>query len=169
MAFIKFCLLWMILSNRFNCGGSNGKATEITTRCCHLDSNTHMEVFGPEYETYSDIVTNKKVAQSNQKWKGCQIILYFTFRHPTKKLRERERKIEREERERKNVRSLRGYGCRTGGKVLMSLFLINIIHVVIIIIRFRHPAPLRKSQERETERERAAEPVEKVLMSLFFM
>ena len=109
-----------------------------------------MEVFAPEYETYSDIVTNKKVAQSNQKWKGCQIILYFTFRHPTKKLREREKDRERE---RKNVRSLRGNGCRTGGKVLMSLFLINIIHVVIIIIRFRHPAPPKKPRERDRERE----------------
>ena len=42
-------------------------------------------------------MTNKKVAQSNQKTKGCQIILYFTFRHPPpKKGRERERERERE-------------------------------------------------------------------------
>ena len=38
-------------------------------------------------------------------------------------------------------------------KVLMSLFFINIIHVVIMIINFRHPAIL-KSRERERERER---------------
>ena len=42
-----------------------------------------MEVFAPKYETYNDIVTNKKVAQSNQKKKGCQKILYLIFRDPT--------------------------------------------------------------------------------------
>ena len=50
-----------------------------------------MEVFAPKYETYNDIVTNKKVAQSNQKRKGCQIILYFIFRHSTTEKAERER------------------------------------------------------------------------------
>ena len=54
-------------------------------------------MFAPKYETYSDIVTNKKVAQSNQKRKACQIILCFTFRHPLLKSCEREREREREE------------------------------------------------------------------------
>ena len=39
----------------------------LLTRCCHSDSNTRTEVFAPKYEASSDIVTNKKVAQSNQK------------------------------------------------------------------------------------------------------
>ena len=68
-------------------------------------------MFAPKYETSSDIVTNKKVAQSNQKRKGCQIILYFTFRHPAPPLKSSERERERErdrERERKRERERGG-------------------------------------------------------------
>ena len=61
-------------------------------------------MFAPKYETSSDIVTNKKVAQLIQKRKGCQIILNFTFRHPAplppKAEREREREREKERRKR---------------------------------------------------------------------
>ena len=53
--------------------------------------------------------------------------------------------------ERKKVRSL--FKREQLPNVLMSLFLIYIIHVVIMIMSFRHPAPL-KSGERERERER---------------
>ena len=56
--------------------------------------------------------------------------------------------------------SSRGNGCRTGGKsCYVSSFFIYIFHVVMMIISFRHPVPL-KSREREREREAAAETVE---------
>ena len=65
------------------------------------------------------------------------MILYFTFRHPPKKLRDRDR-----ERERKNVRSLGGNGCRTGGKSsYVSFFNLHYSE---------------REREREKERKRAA-------------
>ena len=43
-----------------------------------LDSNTRKEVFAPKYGISSDIVTYKKVVQSNQKKvRECHIILYL--------------------------------------------------------------------------------------------
>ena len=89
------------------------------------------------------LVTNEKVAQLNQKRKGCKIILYFKFRYPPP-LKSWERK-----RERKKVRSLRGNGYRW--KNFKCLFFIYIIHVVIMIISFRHPAPYKAERKRERE------------------
>ena len=37
-------------------------------------------MFAPKYETSSDIVTNKEVAQSNQKKRGSEIMVYMTWR-----------------------------------------------------------------------------------------
>ena len=91
-------------------------------------------MFAPKYETSSDLVTYKKVAQSNQRRKGCQIIIYFTLfkndsgAHRPPKRRERERERERKrEREREKYVHQEGTAVDPVEKVLMSfLFFFNL-------------------------------------------
>ena len=116
-------------------------------------------MFAPKLEKYIDTVTDEKVAQSNQKGKGCQVRLYFTFcsylhslkydlqAHiqaipPSKNQREREREREREgkrkrERGKKEIRQ-EGTAVDPVEKTLMSsfffFFFFYILHVVIRII-----------------------------------